>query len=95
MRKITEETHEAFMHRRNYGKDNTTVENENGETYLYIYGHLIVKTDKGRIVITTAGYNTNTTIERLSPFATIRRAKGQMFINDFEWDGSWIIVGEI
>ena len=100
MRKITEEAYVAFNNRKKFKKRNTEVIVDGGDVYLELYGHCIAKKDgDGFIDVTLAGHPTNTTIERLSPFITIRRMRGDVYIPHYSrhsgktslihWDGKW------
>jgi len=89
MRKITREAAAALREGRSYSNSNTTVTSTGGEPTLYLHGSPIARrTDKG-VMITTAGYNTVTTRERLSPFAGVHTRKGQLMIDGVPWDGAW------
>jgi len=35
---------------------------------------------------------TNTTKERLKPFASVYTKKGDVYCNDMQWNGEWITV---
>ena len=47
-----------------------------------------------RLQITTAGWNTVTTRERLNglPNVSVIQRKGKLYLNGKEWDGEWIEV---
>lgn len=96
MRKITQEAVSAFLEGRKYSKDNTTVTNEG----LFLHSNKIAEytsiyQDCGKAInITLAGWNTNTTRERLNglPNVKVTSKKGQAYLNGEKWDGSWITV---
>ena len=90
MRKITKESIKAFYDREPFKKSNMIVENENGETRLKLFGNTIATLNKfNELFITTAGWNTNTTRERLNGLTEVRLGtrKGQLYLNNIPWDG--------
>ena len=95
MRKISLAALKAFNGRYNFSKSNTRVDVNEGSVFLYLHGNLIARKPKGEAIeITTAGWDTPTTKERLNAFAGVRLTtrKGTLFLNDTEWDGSWITI---
>jgi hypothetical protein len=87
MRKITKEIGEAFFKNKQKSIDNTTCTGNE----IFLHGNKIVKRDdNGDIWITTAGWPTTTTKERLKFFCRVYTSKGELFLNGQEWDGSWI-----
>lgn len=90
MRKITKEIVTAFMNHetRRIGNSST-----NG-TVIYLHGNKIAVHVKGGIEVTTAGWNTPTTLERLNgiPGVRVNVRQGQLYLNDRPWDGSWAEV---
>jgi hypothetical protein len=96
MRKITQDAVIAFRNGFNFGRDNTRVVVEDGESHLYLHGNKIAKlTREGEVLITTARWNTVTTRERLNglPLVKVYQQRGKLFLNNEEWDGDWISVG--
>lgn len=103
-RKITTQAINAFMSAKEYRLDNTSVTMEPvqfamfGETMvvLRLHGHAIAQRLVGsnEIEVTDAGYQTRTTKERLNgiPGVSVCQRKGQWFLNNESWDGSWTIV---
>jgi hypothetical protein len=97
MRKITEEAIDRFLDCRVFKKSNTevSIEYKLGEwvSILKLFGNTIAELNHNtRILkITTAGYNTTTTRERLSglPGVSVRSKQGQAYLNEEEWDGKW------
>lgn len=66
-----------------------------GET-LFLHANPIARhTEKG-LEITDAGWDTNTTRERLNGLRGVRvyRRKGQLILNGKEWDGAWVNVSQ-
>ena len=95
MRKITRSAYQAFISKEPFAKSNTTVQvSEDGGVQLLLFGNTIAKQKDGTLSITTAGYPTNTTKERLNAFPGVRihQSKGVWYLNDLFWDGSWITV---
>jgi hypothetical protein len=95
-RKITQETIDAFNNNYIYKNSNTEV-NEHG---LFLHGNKIAKytshyKDGNRdINITLAGWNTNTTRERLNGLEGVRVStkQGQAYLNGNAWNGDWITI---
>ena len=96
MRQITADAYYAFCHKKRFRKSNTEVAIINGEAHLYLFGNEIARTDDGRVLISSAGYVTSTTRERLNAFRVrLRIAKGKFILNEcMQWDGKWINVGD-
>ena len=101
MRKITREAINAFMNQEDYKKDNTEVCQSILWTHLYLHGNEIAmfekdyENEKDIISITTAHWNTNTTLERLRgiPWVnSLRKKQWKLFLNDQEWNGEWIAL---
>lgn len=91
MRKISEEAHEAFINQRRFKKGNTKVVVALDVRSMYLFGHEIVREDHEGLKITSAGFNTRTTRDRLSAFINVRSVKGQLVIkNKFPWNGEWL-----
>lgn len=96
MRKITSEAVQAFKSGANYKKTNTEV-NRFG---YFLHGNKIAewnslfKDGNKKINITLAGWNTNTTRERLNglPNVKVTTKLGQAYLNGKAWDGDWITV---
>ena len=93
----------AFYSNTKFNKDNTTV-NEHG---IFLHGNKIAEFQSlfpndgnKNINITLAGWNTNTTRERLNGLTgvSVNTKQGQAYLNGKAWDGEWITVtpaGEI
>jgi len=97
MRKINQNSINAFMNAQSYKDSNTTVEVLPNVTILKLHGNSIAyryNDPANTLSITTAGWNTNTTKSRLNaiPNVNIVTKKGVMFLNGVEWDGSLIDV---
>ena len=65
---------------------------------LFLFGNCIARRDRERIQVTTAGWNTKTTRDRLNmlPGVWVRCRKGNLQINFQsewkDWDGEWINI---
>ena len=95
MRDIDLKAHVAFRKKRNVNLGNTKVEIRDGESYMYLFGNLIAKTENGRTLINHCNWITNTTRERLSAFITLRRSKGEFIVNEkFVWEDGWLDVND-
>lgn len=96
MRKITEQSLNAFLNHRNFKKDNTEVKRYNleGEYALYLFGNRIAWWKSGKIWISNRGYFTQTTKERLNalPNVHIIQKKGEWYLNGVYWNGNPICV---
>lgn len=97
MRKITEEAHRAFMRRERFKKGNMEVRIVNELPQMYLFNNRIAEMNSdGEILITTCGWMSRTTRERLNAFIDIRIDKGNFIINEkFKWDGSWLNITRI
>ena len=95
-RKISEQAAQALMDGERFKSGNTKVSGSGEKWGLYLHGHKIAEyhADDGVLWITTAGYSTMTTKERLNalPGVSVHTAKGQLHLNGAPWDGDWIEV---
>ena len=90
MRKITEESINAFYSKKRFKQRNMEVYVGEFSTILILHGNIIATLhDNGLLEITTCGYNTNTTRDRLSALkgVTVRTKLGQLYLNNVKWDG--------
>jgi hypothetical protein len=87
MRKVTEQILFAFNSNMTRKVDNTLCTGE----AVVLHGNKIVKRENGKVFISTAGWNTRTTIERLNAFTNKRVyvKKGQLMLGEQVWDGNW------
>jgi len=95
MRKITKESIKAFYNREPFKKSNMIVENKGGKTYLKLFGNIIATLDGfNELFITTAGWNSVTTRDRLNGLSGVRlgTSKGQLYLNNIPWDGKLINI---
>lgn len=89
MRKITEQIANAFRNGHSMTKDNTRTDGN----AIYLFGNKIVERRDDGIYVCDGGFPlSNTTKERLKPFANVSTRKGVDYIADIKWDGSWICI---
>lgn len=97
MRKITRESVDAFMNAKKFKKANMEVEVLPNVTILKLHGNEIAyryNNPERTLSITNAGWQTNTTKERLNgiPNVSIHQKNFVWYLNDVEWNGSLIDV---
>jgi len=94
MRKITEDAIRAFRNREKFKRGNSEVVVTGKSSYLLLHGHVIATLDADGLFITSAGWATTTTKERLNglPNVHIVQKNFQWFLNGELWDGSLIKV---
>lgn len=94
MRKITEESIKAFYNEQNLKFGNTTVMSYGSVTYLVLFGHRIAKIDGQGLFVTTAGWDTSTTRDRLNGLngVHVRSRGGHLTLNGHPWNGEWVNV---
>ena len=103
MRDITREAVDAFLSGREWKKDNTEVKVEvrkgmSSKVTMLLHGNAIAVTGQfdshPGLVISTAGWETNTTKERLNglPGVSIYQQDFQFHLNGKPWDGEWVTV---
>lgn len=90
MRQITQRAKQAFDNNTPFCESNTQVIVMRDITEMYLFGNKIARKFGDEIKITLAGWNTNTTRERLNAFASVYTRQGQAYINgkavsDTEW----------
>jgi hypothetical protein len=87
MRKVTRQAVQAFYNNVNFRSGNTTV--ENGK--LYLHGNLIAKKENGNVYISNAGWQSNTTKERLNGLSGVHISQKNLvwYLNGKEWNGQW------
>lgn len=91
MRQITRKIVEAFESRRPLKIDNTRTDG----THLFLFDNMIAMWNiDGNLWITTAGWKTKTTKERLNGLTgvDIQTIRGRWYLNGQEWGGDWINV---
>ena len=97
MRKITEESVDAFLNAKKFKKANMEVEVLPNVTILKLHGNKIayMYNDPERTLsITNCGWKTTTTKERLNaiPGVSIFQKNWQWYLNDKQWDGELIDI---
>jgi hypothetical protein len=66
-RKISQDSVNAFLNKELFSRENMRVVSGNGEWYLLLHGNIIAKMfSDSTIIISTCGWHTRTTIERLN-----------------------------
>ncbi len=95
MRKITEDAIRAFRNGRPFKRGNTEVKITGKLRQLMLHGNTIAVLEPSGLFITSAGWETTTTKERLNglPNVHIVQKDFQWFLNGELWDGSLIKVG--
>lgn len=90
MRQITRNAVAALIGGFDYKRGNTQVR----DNALHLHGNKIAELRNGELWITNAGWNTNTTKERLNglPNVHIRQLNYVWHLNGYVWDGRWIKV---
>ena len=102
-RKITRESIDKFLSRETFKKSNMEVEKcynaftgSVNEFRLKLHGNTIAVLDEFNMLsISNAGWESNTTKERLNglPNVRINQKKFQWYLNGNEWNGEWTRVG--
>ena len=96
MKDIDLKAYLAFKHKRNLRLKNTRVKVVDGESYMYLFGNLIAKTEKGKTLINHCNWISVITQARLSAFVTLRRSKEEFIVNEeFVWKDGWLDVNEL
>ncbi len=98
MRKITQESVNAFMASKPFKKGNMKVTIEEGITYLKLHNNKIAAMlADGRFWISNAGWATNTTKERLNglPGVRVNQKNYQWFINGIPWTGEPVYINQL
>jgi hypothetical protein len=98
MRQITRDAVAAFNQLREFRRGNTRVARTEVDGFpemsLYLHGNLIAIETPNGLHITSSGWSSVTTKERLNglPGVHIQQKDFQWFLNGEHWDGSWITV---
>lgn len=91
MRQITRDIVAAFMNHETKRISNSRTDGND----LFLHGNVIARhRPDGSIAITTSGWNTPTTRERLNglPGVKVYVRSHQLYLNDRPWDGTWVEV---
>lgn len=84
MRQITSNAVQAFVNGENFSRSNTSVEIRNGEAFFYLHGNMIAHRFDNSLFISTCGWRTNTTKERLNGILNAYNLPTISQVN-FEW----------
>jgi len=89
-RKVTTSIVSAFMTGKSLSVDNSTTDG----TSLFLFGNKIAEKRNGGLHITNAGWQSNTTKERLNalPNVSICQKNHVWYLNGKVWDGKWTKV---
>ena len=91
MRKITIDSVNAFLNRQTFKRQNMEVTSFDDSFYLKLHGNTIaVLHGDGTLMITDAGWQTNTTKERLNglPNVNIHQKNFIWYLDGEEWNGN-------
>ncbi len=95
MRQVTREICQAFINGRKSTKSNSHTD---GKT-LWLHGNAIARHTPSGIEVTTAGWDTTTTKERLNGLADLLYKKRPFHTKNFElkdaqgdWNGDWKLI---
>ena len=89
-RKITQESVRNFLDGVPFKKSNMSVVREGTIYYLKLHGNKIAALEAdGRMWVSSAGWRTNTTKERLNglPNVKVNQSKGLWYLNGVQWNG--------
>ena len=96
MKLVTQKSISAFYNnaKGTFGSNTEVVVQDNGETKLFLFGNLIAVRNNGVTRISNAGWESNTTKERLNGLVGvhIQQKKGEWYLNGEKWNGSWIDI---
>jgi hypothetical protein len=97
MRKISQDAADSFHADKNFKNGNTQVISEDcgNVVRLYLFGNCIAQRTPLATTITTDGWMTNTTKERLNALngVHINQEKGKWYLNGEPWNGDNVIIG--
>jgi hypothetical protein len=101
MRKITRDSVNAFLNRQTFKRQNMKVASDGDKFYLKLHNNIIaVLHGDGTLMITNAGWESNTTKERLNGLINeylgypncigkgIHQKNFVWYLNDEEWNGN-------
>lgn len=91
MKIVTQNAVNCFNKGGNATFSNTQVTTSNGVTKLFLFDNLIAVKENGVTRISNAGWESNTTKERLNGLVGvhIQQKKGEWFLNGEKWNGNW------
>ena len=81
---------EAFIDGTPFRRDNTEVRVTDYSVSIYLFGNKIAYRNEDGTFISSCGWPTNTTKDRLNalPNVRIHQLKGMWYLNGNKWDGS-------
>ena len=96
MRTVTENAVNCFYNKVNGNFSNTSVITEGNTTKMFLFENLIAKLENDKLFITSAGWKSNTTKERLNGLkgVNIFTKKGKLFLNGEKWNGELTEINE-
>lgn len=94
--RTTDNAIRAFNNGYKFTQGNTSVRVEDTRVSLYLHGNRIAYRQDCQLFISTCGWQTKTTKERLNglPGVYIYQKKGQWYLNDRAWNGEEVNVSE-
>jgi hypothetical protein len=94
MKIVTQNAVATFNRKGNATFSNTQVVTENGVTSMFLFGNKIAEEKEGILRITNAGWDSNTTKERLNALngVNINQKNSVWYLNGKEWNGNWIEI---
>lgn len=92
-RKVSKEIVAAFLNGEKLRISNSYTDGKS----LYLHGNEIAKISGGKLYVSTAGWGTMVTKERLNALPNVRVSTKnyQLYLNGERWDGSWKAVATI
>ena len=93
-RKVTTAVVAAFLNGQKKTVGNTHTDGKS----LFLHGNRIATIDdRGYLLISTAGWGTPTTKERLNalPHVSVSTKNFKLYLNGKEWDGTWTAVAKV
>ncbi|TXG76309.1 hypothetical protein E6Q11_04830 [Candidatus Dojkabacteria bacterium] len=91
MKQVTRNAVNTFNNKGNGTFNNTKVVTENGVTSMFLFGNKIAEEKEGILRITNAGWESNTTKERLNALNGVQISQKNFvwYLNGEEWNGNW------
>lgn len=85
MRKVTQVTAQALKNQTPLTMGNTSVMGGDGNTILTLHGNVIATVEGNKLLLTSSGWETNTTKERLNGILETFGLSARVAQRDFEW----------
>lgn len=87
MRKIEQQMNTAIADQKDWKNANTSVENVDGVSYVYLHGHKIAEVGENFIALYDGGYQTATTKSRLNAVLSENGLPGErVYQKDYVWN---------